>query len=68
MGLFQKIIKESITDTCNSSNITLIDFNTDDDHAHILINYPPKYSISDIVRAIKTNSSRNVRKYCDEEI
>lgn len=67
-GTVPKTIEESIKDTWDRFNITLIEFNTDDDHDHVLINYPPKYSLSEIVRALKTNSSRNVRKYCAEEI
>ena len=60
--------KETIQDTCDRFGIELIEFNADTDHAHALINYPPKYSISEIVRALKTNSSREVRIVCADEI
>ena len=62
------VIKETIQDTCDRFDIELIEFNTDTDHAHVLIHYPPKYSISEIVRALKTNSSRKVRIVCADEI
>ncbi len=60
--------KETIQDTCDRFGIELIEFNTDTDHAHVLINYPPKYSISEFVRTLKTNSSRKVRIVCADEI
>jgi len=36
--------------------------NTGDDHVHILIEIPPKYSISDTVKNIKTVTSVHLRK------
>ena len=36
--------------------------NTDEDHIHILIIIPPKYAISDIVRLLKSNSSRAMKR------
>lgn len=62
------VIEKAIRDTCGRLGIELLEFNTDTDHAHVLISYPPKYSISEIVRAFKTNSSRKVRIECADEI
>ena len=62
------VIEKSLQDTCVRLGIELIEFNTDTDHAHVLISYPLKYSISEIVRALKTNSSRKVRIECADEI
>ena len=62
------VIEKALYDTCERLGIELIEFNTDTDHAHVLISYPPKYSISEIVRAFKTNSSRKVRIECADEI
>ena len=62
------VIEQTIRDTCSRLGIELLEFNTDTDHAHVLVNYPPKYSISEIVRTFKTNSSRKVRIECADEI
>ena len=62
------VIEKAIRDTCGRLGIELLEFNTNTDHAHVLISYPPKYSISEIVRAFKTNSSRKVRIECADEI
>ena len=36
--------------------------NTDKDHIHILIEFPPKYSISEVVQRIKIQTSKDIRK------
>lgn len=40
---------------------TMTEFNGEADHVHLLIRYPPKYSISKIVNALKGASSRVYR-------
>jgi len=35
--------------------------NTDKDHVHILIEFPPKYSISEVVQKIKVQTSKDIR-------
>ena len=42
-------------------DLEILEINTDQDHIHILIIIPPKYSVSDIVRILKSNSSRAMR-------
>ena len=36
--------------------------NTDEDHVHLQIEIPPDISVSDVVRELKKNSSRHLRK------
>lgn len=36
--------------------------NTDKDHIHILMEFPPKYSISEVVQKIKVQTSRDIKK------
>ena len=43
-------------------NFRLIQFNGESDHVHLLIEYPPKLSISQIVNSLKGVSSRMLRK------
>lgn len=36
--------------------------NTDADHVHILIEIPPKYAVSKVVKELKTRSSKDLKK------
>jgi len=36
--------------------------NTGDDHVHLLLELPPKYSIAEVVQEIKSNSSTHLKK------
>jgi putative transposase len=36
--------------------------NTDRDHIHILMEFPPKYSISEVVQKIKIQTSKDIRR------
>lgn len=40
----------------------LIEFNGEDDHVHLLVEYPPKVAISSLVRSMKGVSSRMLRQ------
>ena len=40
----------------------LVEFNGEDDHVHLLINYPTKVAISKLVNSLKGVSSRMIRK------
>jgi putative transposase len=42
--------------------IERIEMAVNEDHVHIFIEYPPKYSMSDIANRIKGKSSRVLRK------
>lgn len=52
--LFEKI--------CRDFEAELVEFDGESDHVHLLINYPPKVSISKLVNSLKGVSSRQVRK------
>lgn len=49
-------------DTCKDLGATLIEFNGEDDHVHLLVEYPPKLPISTLVNSLKGVSSRLLRK------
>lgn len=57
---------ERMTEVCNGvalkMNFRLLRLNGESDHVHLLIEYPPKLSISQIVNALKGVSSRMLRK------
>ena len=48
--------------TCEDFGAQLIEFDSEHDHVHLLINYPPKIAISSLVNSLKGVSSRMIRK------
>jgi putative transposase len=56
---FMKPIFEKV---CNDFEAELIECDGESDHVHLLINYPPKVSISKLVNSLKGVSSRKVRQ------
>jgi putative transposase len=55
-------LNEIFLKVCNDFEAELIEFDGEDDHVHLLINYPPKVSISTLVNSLKGVSSRMIRK------
>jgi putative transposase len=51
-----------IRKTCKDLNIEIIDMAVNEDHVHLFIKYPPKYSVSYIAKRIQGRSSRELRK------
>ena len=47
---------------CTDFESELIEFNGEDDHVHLLINYPPKVAVSKLANSLKGVSSRLIRK------
>lgn len=47
---------------CNDFEAELVEFDGEDDHVHLLVNYPPKVAISTLVNSLKGVSSRMIRK------
>ncbi len=64
--VFTKKIMEDLevifTSICLDFGATLIECDGEDDHVHLLVNYPPKVAISKLVNSLKGVSSRMVRK------
>lgn len=56
-----KIIGDTFQEVAERRGFTIDAFETDHDHAHVLISYPPKLSLSSIVLSLKTISSQRVR-------
>ncbi len=55
-------LKNVFEKVCEDFEAELIEFNGEDDHVHLLVNYPPKISVSKIVNSLKGVSSRLLRK------
>lgn len=58
----RECIIQSVRDTCVRFDAKLIEADGEDDHIHLLVSYPPKVSVSTLVMAIKTNSSKSLRE------
>lgn len=49
-------------------DLVLVELNHDKDHVHLVVEYPPKVSVSDMTNALKGNSSFVTRRDCKEEL
>ncbi len=47
---------------CHDFEATLVEFDGEDDHVHLLVHYPPKVSVSSLVNSLKGVSSRLIRR------
>ena len=47
---------------CLDCEAEMIAFNGENDHDHLLITYPPKVSLSNLVNSLKGVSNRMIRK------
>ena len=59
-------MKNVFEKVCEDFEAELIEYNGEDDHVHLLVNYPPKISVSKIVNSLKGVSSRLLRKQFPE--
>lgn len=57
-----ELLGQVFEEVCGRFECTLEAFETDRDHAHLLISYPPKVQLSKLVMGLKTNSSKQVRE------
>jgi len=54
-------LKSYFEKICVDFESEMKEFNAEKDHVHILINYPPKVSVSKLVNSLKGASSRRLR-------
>ena len=66
-GVFTKEIlndlKPIFSKVCSDFEAELVEFDGEDDHVHLLVNYPPKLAVSTLVNSLKGVSSRLIRKH-----
>ena len=55
-------LEKIFQNVCDDFESTLVEMNGEKDHVHLLVNYPPKISISKLVNSLKGVSSRMIRK------
>lgn len=56
-------LEEIFRDLCEASEVSLVEFNGEQDHVHMLIEYPPKVQISKLVNILKGTSSRKLKMF-----
>jgi putative transposase len=54
-------LRAIFTKVCIDFESTRVKMEGEDDHIHLLVNYPPKYSVSSLVDSLKGVSSRLLR-------
>ncbi len=57
------ILKTIMQDVCHDFEVELTAFEGEDNHVHLLINYPPQVQLSKLVNSLKGVSSRMLRKH-----
>ena len=55
-------LRKLFTAVCMDFESALIEFESEDEHVHLLVNYPPKVSVSSLVNSLKGVSSRMIRQ------
>jgi putative transposase len=55
-------MEQIFSEVCKDFESTLVEFNGEEDHVHLLVNYPPKVAVSTLVNSLKGVSSRMLRK------
>ena len=55
-------LRPIFSSVCADFEAELVEFDGEDDHVHLLVNYPPKVSVSNLVNSLKGVSSRMIRK------
>ena len=66
----RKIINEGISEFLRNRlheiedhypDLEIMEYNHDQDHIHVLLSVPPKMSVGEVVRIIKTNTARKLK-------
>ncbi len=55
-------LREIFSSVCADFQAELVEFDGEDDHVHLLVNYPPKVPVSALVNSLKGVSSRLIRR------
>ena len=55
-------IRELIRQYCDANDIQIIKGRVSKDHIHLYLSYPPKFSVSDLVRRLKGRTSKKIQE------
>lgn len=61
-GEVQKATKALIVECCERHGLTLLALETDQDHVHVFVSAPPRFSPAEIANLLKGYSSRYLRE------
>jgi putative transposase len=56
------VLRGIFTDVCSDAHATLVQMDGEDDHVHLLVQYPPKVAVSSLVNSLEGVSSRLLRQ------
>ncbi|MHB1721237.1 MAG: IS200/IS605 family transposase [Acidimicrobiales bacterium] len=59
-------LEELLCNTCDHLGASLIEFNGESDHVHLLVSYPPALAVSTLVMRLKGTSARTLRSICPD--
>ena len=60
--------EELASEVCEGFGAELVKFNGEDDHVHLLVNFPPTVQLSRLVNSIKGVTSRMLRREFDAHV
>ncbi|MEV6068207.1 IS200/IS605 family transposase [Nocardia sp. NPDC052001] len=60
--------EQIMAEVCDKFDATLIEFRGGEDHAHLLVHYPPTVQVSTLVNSLKGVSARYLRQEFPENI
>ncbi|MFJ9458489.1 IS200/IS605 family transposase [Kitasatospora sp. NPDC101447] len=55
-------LEEIMRSVCQGFEVELVEFNGENNHVHLLVNFPPKVALSKLVNSLKGVSSRRMRQ------
>lgn len=55
-------MEQIMRDVCTDFEAELVEFNGENNHVHLLVNYPPKIAVARLVNSLKGVSSRRLRQ------
>ena len=56
------VLRSVFAEVCSDAHTTLVEMDGEDDHVHLLVEYPPKLAVSSLVNSLKGVSSRLLRQ------
>ena len=62
------VCKTAMEQVCADFDVHLVEFNGEDDHVHLLIEYPPTLQLSRLVNSLKGVSARMLRKQRSSQV
>ncbi len=55
-------MEQIMRDVCGDFDTELVEFNGENNHVHLLVNFPPKVALSKLTNSLKGVSSRRMRQ------